>query len=412
MKVLLCHTYYTQRGGEDRSFEEERELLLGRGHEVVEYVRNNDELADANLMATAGNTLWNRRAAREVKGLIQAERPDVLHCTNTFPLISPSVSHTAHREGVAVVQALRNYRLLCANSYLMRDGKPCEQCVGRAIPWPAVRHRCYRDSAAASAVVASMQLLHRALGTWRNKVDAFFTLTEFARQKFVDAGFPADRVHVKNNSVAPDPGEGPGDGGYVVFVGRLSPEKGVAMLLAAWQADRSLPPLKIVGDGPLASQVEAAAASDPRIQWLGRLATANVHAVIADALALVMPSLWYETFGRTIAEAYAAGTPVVASRLGAMAELVNEPRTGRLFAAGDSRDLAAQVRFIATLPAVEMAALRRRARAEYEQRFTPNHNIERLLEIYASAMQSVERRFAQTSQIQPAVAASLEGAIA
>ena len=141
MKILLCHSYYTQRGGEDRSFEEERELLQANGHQVIEYVRRNEELVGVGGVKAALTTLWNRQAARDVAQLIRAHHPDVLHATNTFPLISPSVCDVAHRAGVAVVQALRNYRLLCANSYLMRDGRPCEECVGRTIPWPAVLWR-------------------------------------------------------------------------------------------------------------------------------------------------------------------------------------------------------------------------------------------------------------------------------
>lgn len=406
MKILLCHSYYTQRGGEDRSFEEERELLLANGHQVIEYVRRNEELAGARSLAAAATTLWNRNAARDVAQLIDAHRPDVLHATNTFPLISPSVCDAAHRRGVAVVQALRNYRLLCANSYLMRDGRPCEECIGRSIPWPAVKHRCYRDSAAASAVVGAMQVVHRTLGVWRNRVDAFFTLTNFARHKFVDAGLPAARLHVKYNSVSPDPGVGAGAGGYVALVGRLSPEKGIAAALAAWKADATLPPLAIVGDGPLRGDVEAAAAADPRITCHGELSNHAAQRVIGDATALLMPSLWYETFGRTIAEAYATGTPVAASRLGAMAELVDDGATGLLFHPGDADDLARCVSQLTTLPEKEQLALRRRARAAYERQFTPAHNYNRLLEIYTIALkESQVRRGATTVRTEHSPAA-------
>jgi len=392
MKVLLCHTYYLQRGGEDCCFEEERDLLRAHGHEVVEYVRNNDELSDANPFAAAIGTLWNRRAAREIRELIARVQPAVVHCTNTFPLLSPAVCHAAHRAGAPVVQALHNYRWLCAGAYLMRDGAPCEDCLSRRIPWPAIRHRCYRGSAAASAVVAGMQVMHRTLGNWINKVDAFFTLTEFARQRFIAGGFPADRMHVKSNSVAPDPGMGRGDGNYAAFVGRLSAEKGVSTLLEAWRSNPSLPPLVIAGDGPLAEQVRLASARDARIQWRGRLPLDEVHRLVGDARVLVMPSVWYETFGRTIAEAFAAGTPVIASRLGAMAELVDEDRTGWLFTPGNARDLAEKVRRVWSVPAPVLAAMRRAARGEYERRFTPAQNYARLLEIYGLAMTAAQRR--------------------
>ena len=411
MKILLCHSYYTQRGGEDRSFEEERELLLANGHQVSEYVRRNEELVGAGGVKAALTTLWNRQAARDVAQLIRAHRPDVLHATNTFPLISPSVCDVAHRAGVAVVQALRNYRLLCANSYLMRDGRPCEECVGRAIPWPAVRHGCYRDSAAASAVVGAMQVTHRARGVWRNRVDAFFTLTEFARQKFVDAGLPAEKIHVKYNSVSPDPGVGAGAGGYVALVGRLSPEKGIATALAAWERNPMLPPLVVVGGGPLKGQVEEAAARDPRITCLGELSNAEAQRVIGNAAALLMPSLWYETFGRTIAEAYATGAPVVASRLGAMAELVDDGVTGALFTAGDPIELAAKVLQITSASAAERDAMRTAARRAYEGRFLPRHNYTRLLEIYAFALEaSQQRRGAKLGSVSNAAVADVNAA--
>jgi glycosyltransferase involved in cell wall biosynthesis len=386
MKILLCHTYYTQRGGEDRSFEEERELLRGAGHEVIEYVQHNDAMNAMGRVAAAATTVWNRRAAADVAELVRTRTPDVVHCTNTFPLLSPAVCRAAHRGGAAVVQALRNYRLLCAGSYLLRDDRPCEDCIGRSVPWPAVVHRCYRDSAAASAAVAAMQVVHRAAGTWRRHVDAFFTLTEFARGKFLAAGFPADRVHVKYNSVHPDPGVGDGAGGFFAFAGRLSPEKGVATLLKAWRLDATLPPLKVIGDGPLAPQVAAAAADDPRIEWLGHRTEADVHGIFGRAMGVIVPSVWYETFGRTIAEAFAGGTPVIASRLGAMAELVADGRTGWLFAPGDAANLARAVAACRDTEDGPRATLRVAARAEYERQFTPMSNYRRLLEIYELAL--------------------------
>jgi glycosyltransferase involved in cell wall biosynthesis len=386
MKVLLCHAYYTQRGGEDQSFEEERSLLLAGGHEVFEYIRDNDELKRMNALTTAANTLWNRSAARDVGRMVEQHRPDVVHITNTFPLISPAVCIAARKRGAAVVQALRNYRLICSGAYLMRDGRPCEECLGRLVPWPAIINRCYRDSTAATAAVAAMQLVHRAAGTWRRSIDAFFTLTEFARQRFIEAGFPAGKLHVKNNCVHPDPEAGSGSGKYVVFAGRLSPEKGVATLLDAWQRDATLPPLQIIGDGPLAPAVQAAVRSDSRITWRGRLESSGVHASLQDAGILVMPSVWYETFGRTIAEAYACGTPVAASDLGAMAELVAEGVTGTLFRPGDAASLALAIHRLTDLSPMDIASMRVRARNEFEVRYSPGRCYRRLIEIYESAL--------------------------
>jgi glycosyltransferase involved in cell wall biosynthesis len=390
MKVLLCHTYYLQRGGEDCCFEEERDMLRANGHDVVEFVRSNEQMLNMNPLRAAAVTLWNRGTVREFRELLQRERPDVAHFTNTFPLISPAVCHAAHRAGAAVVQALHNYRWLCAGAFFLRDGRPCEDCLGKAIAWPALRHRCYRHSAAATTVVAGMQLVHRTLGNWMSKVDAYFTLTEFARQRFIVGGFPAERIHVKANSVSEDLGVGAGDGGYVVFVGRLSPEKGVATLLQSWRLDAALPRLLIVGDGPLADAVKIAAATDQRIQWQGRLPLPETLRIVGAAKALVMPSLWYETFGRTIAEAFAAGTPAVVSRLGAMEELVADGQNGLHVTAGDARELADAVQRL--YQANDYLEMRSRARQEFERRFTREQNYKRLMEIYRIARDEADRR--------------------
>ena len=398
MKVLLCHSYYQLRGGEDCVFEEERDLLLQGGHEVIEYHRQNEELASKSKLSMARQTLWNRQTAADVRQLIVDHRPDVFHATNTFPLISPSVLREAHRHGVAVVQALQNYRLICPGSYLMREGKPCHDCVGKAVPWPAVMHRCYRDSALASGVVASMVTLHRMLGTWRNKVDLYNTPTEFARQQFLAAGFPAEQVVVKYNMVSPTPPIGHGSGDYFVFVGRLSPEKGIATLLETWKQNATLPCLKIIGDGPLADDVRKAAACDSRIHCLGHLDLPEVHQIVGDARALIMPSIWYETFGRTTVEAFASGTPVIASNLGAMQELVVENRTGLLFEPGNAADLGKRINEFLLLDLETHARLRQESRQRFEGSFTGEQNVNRLLEIYHQACDLAAKRRDRSSK--------------
>ena len=226
MKILLCHNYYQQRGGEDQSFEDEAPLLEDRGHAVVRYTVHNDEIERMSRWEVAQRTIWNRHALRQLRQLIRRERPQVMHCTNTFPLISPAAYAAAHPEGIAVVQALRNYRLICPNALLLHDGQVCEACVGKTFAWPSIQHACYRNSRAATAVVASMLAFQRFRQTWLRQVDLFYTLTQFARQKLVQGGVPADRIWTKSNFVDPDPGVGTGDGRFAVFVGRLSAERG------------------------------------------------------------------------------------------------------------------------------------------------------------------------------------------
>ena len=233
-----------------------------------------------------------------------------------FPLISPSVYYAAKAEKVPVVQTLRNYRLLCPSALFFREGKVCEDCLGKAVPYPGVIHGCYRESASASAAVAAMVIGHRLLKTWTSMVNKYITLTQFSQQKMIEGKLPAEKIVVKPNFVDPEPQVGTGSGGYAIYVGRLSIEKGIDTLLAAWAKLKTPIPLKIVGDGPLSEQVIKASKTSPHIEWLGRQPMDKVHQLMGEALFSVFPSKWYETFGRVAIEAFATGTPVVASRIG------------------------------------------------------------------------------------------------
>ena len=386
VKVLLCHNYYQQRGGEDESIEDEGALLQSFGHEVVWYTRDNADIDKLSRWQLARASLWNRQTYDDVRALIARERPEIVHCTNTVPLISPSVYDAAHDEGVAVVQGLRNYRFVCPGGLLLRDGQVCEACLHKRIAWPAVVHGCYRDSRTFSAGLTATVAMQRARNGWTGNVDMYFAPSEFTRGKYVEAGLPADRIGVSPHWIHPDPGPGSGAGGYVVFVGRLSREKGVETLLEAW---KTVPPsarLVVVGEGPLEKAVTRAAAADSRIEWVGRKTHAEVLQVIGDAACLVLPSITYETFGRTIAEAFSRGTPAVVSGSGAMAELVDDGRTGYHARPGDAADLAGKISRLLALPAAERARMRAAARAEYLRRFTAAPNYELLLAIYRRAL--------------------------
>ena len=387
MKVLLCHVYYQQRGGEDHSYEAEAALLESRGHEVVRFTMHNDDIRRLSRWSVGRGAIWNRRSRREVGEILRRERPSVMHCTNLFPLISPSVYYAARAEGVPVVQSLRNYRLICANGFFYRDGGVCETCLDRSSGWPGVVHACYRDSRAESAASVAVASVHRTIGTWGRAVDAYVTPTEFARQKFIAAGFPADRIVSKPNFIEPAPGPGTGGGGYAVFAGRLAPEKGVRTLLDAWTFLPAGWRLKILGDGPERERVIAACRRDRRIEWLGRQPFATVLSIIGEAEALVMPTLGHETFGRTIMEAFAVGTPVVASRCGTTLELVDHWRTGLHFDQGDGGHLAATLRLLAEHPS-RLAGMREAARAEFERRYTGERNYRLLMDIYRRAMEA------------------------
>lgn len=385
MRILSIHNKYQIRGGEDESRESEERLLRDNGHQVDVYEENNDRIREMSTINAATRTIWSRESFQEVTRRLKQKRYDIVHIQNFFPLISPSVHHAAKEQGVAVVQTLRNYRLLCPNALFFRDGQVCEDCLGKPVPYPGIVHNCYRESKAASSVTAAMITAHRALGTWTKAVDCFITLTEFARSKFIEGGFPPDKILVKPNFVNPDPGVAQGEGGYALYVGRLSVEKGLDTLLEAWRTLETPYPLKIIGDGPLSTQVEEVAKQVSNIEWLGRKPLAEVHQLMGNASFLVFPSKWYETFGRVAVEAFSRGTPVVAAKIGAIAELIQHGRTGLLFSPGDATDLVAQVQWCLS-NSTELAQMRDRAREEFELKFTAEANYKRIMEIYTQVL--------------------------
>jgi glycosyltransferase involved in cell wall biosynthesis len=380
----MLHNSYQFRGGEDESFESEVRMLRDEGHCVETIHINNAQIEGRGKIHVAIESLWSHKSYDLVDRKLQETKFDVLHVQNFFPLLSPSVYYAARKHGVAVVQTLRNYRLLCPNVYFFRDGRVCEDCIGKVFKYPGVLHACYRGSRMATAAVAAMTAFHTLKGTWLNAVDLYIALTEFTRDKFIEAGFPPEKLVVKSNFVYPDPGCGAGEGGYALFVGRLSPEKGLETLLAAWKLLKREWTLKIVGEGPLSPRVEAFCAEHPEVEWLGSQPRAEIGRLMGSAGVLVFPSEWYETFGRVAIESFAAGTPVIASRLGAMAEITDEMRTGLQFTPGDPEDLAEKLRWILDNPA-QVASMRLAAREAYVTKFTMHENCRILIQAYETA---------------------------
>ncbi|ASC72109.1 Glycosyltransferase Type 1 [Halomicronema hongdechloris C2206] len=381
MKILSVHNKYKVRGGEDESSAAENHLLSEKGHTVSLYEKSNHDIAHLNPIRLAGRTIWSQTTYNDICELLEHTSHDVVHVQNFFPLISPSVYYAAQANKVPVVQTLRNYRLLCPNALFFRQGKVCEDCLGKPIPYPGILHGCYRNDRAATAATAAMSVIHTTLNTWQNQVDLFITLTQFARKKFIEGGLPPEKIVVKPNFVHPDPGLGSGQGEYALYVGRLSVEKGLDTLLSAWKLLRSPVPLKIVGDGPLADQVAEVTTRLPNIEWLGRRPMAEVHNLMGEAQFLVFPSKWYETFGRVAVEAFAKGTPVLAADLGAIAELVENERTGLRFCPGNAVDLADKVDYLLAQPK-RLEEMRRSARAEFESCYTADLNHQQLIQIY------------------------------
>ena len=389
MKVLLVHNTYQQPGGEDVVCEQEHGLLVRAGHQVITYSRSNWEIQDSTRWERIGlayRTIWNEAARQEILGLLRREGVDLVHVHNTFMMISPSIFSACQEAGVPVVESVHNYRLFCPAATFFRQGGVCEECQEHSL-WRGVRYGCYRGSRAATGVVALMLAVNRRRRTWTENVDGFIALTRFARLKLIEGGLPQEKITVKPNFVHPDPGEGLGPRDYALFVGRLSPEKGLSTLLAAWGKLRPSVPLLILGSGPerpaLEDQVSRQRLSS--VEFRGQVSRPATLAAMQGARFLVFSSEWYENFPVTIAEAFACGTPVVGSRLGAIQEIVDDGRTGLHFAPSDAGELASRVEWAWDHPG-EMRRMGGEARREFETKYTAEANYPLLLDAYHRAI--------------------------
>jgi glycosyltransferase involved in cell wall biosynthesis len=385
MKVLLVHNHYQEKGGEDSVVESERELLSDYGVEVKLLEANNDHIVGVRRkLITSATVFYNTRGVDQLNAAVAAFKPDVVHVHNWFPTLSPAIFGACKKKGVPVVHTLHNYRLLCVKASLYRDGSPCEDCLGTTFRLPGIVHGCYRGSRPGSAAATAAMLTHWHRGTWHDAVDRFIALSEFARMKLIEGGLPAEKIDVKPNSLASDPGIRSGKGGYFAYVGRLTEEKGIMTLLDCWRLGPDLPKLFIVGTGPLQEHVHEAASSLCNVEWLGPRRGGNVLDIIGNAMALICPSLWYEGMPRVVIESMAVGTPVIASRLGTYLEMIDHGRCGMLFDPGRADALLACVReFIHSGASTEMRAQTRR---QFESRYSSEQNIKRLVEIYERAL--------------------------
>jgi glycosyltransferase involved in cell wall biosynthesis len=385
--------------------EAEAGLLERNGHSVFHYSRHNSELEKAGLLKTisAGiGAVWASKSFHDMDELIEKEKPEVAHFHNTLPLISPSAYYACARRGVPVVQTLHNYRLVCPGATLLREGRVCEACLSKRIAWRAVAHGCYRNSRPASAAVAGMLAAHGVLRTWQTKVDAYIALSEFAREKFVSGGLPRDRIFVKPNFVHPDPGlaQSQEPGRYALFFGRLSEEKGLRALLAAWKRLSRQIPLFILGDGPMRQEIAINIAEHglTGITLVGNALREQVFQWVRGASFLVCPSHWFEA-PLVIVEAFACGVPVIATGQDPTAEMVTHGRTGVHFTPGDDADLASKVEWAWTHPA-EMQVMRSAARREFEAKYTAEQNYRLLLGLYHRLIAGKASGF-QSAKVSP-----------
>jgi glycosyltransferase involved in cell wall biosynthesis len=390
MRILLAHNTYRSGApsGEDAVFRNERLLLENHGHEVVLYERHNDDIDQSGLskkIQLALSVAWSQESYADVTRKIADFRPDIAHFHNTFPLISPSAYGACQDNGVPVVQTLHNYRLICAGALLQRNGKPCEDCVGKSL-LPALVHRCYRNSLPATGALVWMLARNRWNKTYQRLVNRYIALTEFSAGRLAAGGLPRARIMVKPNFLPSPPTPGEGSGNYAAYIGRLSSEKGVHTLLRAWRNVDDFP-LKVAGSGDSQGNlVKFAVENDLPVEFLGFRSREEVLDIVRHAKFIVIPSEWYEGFPMVALEAYACGTPIVASRIGSLAEIVKEGHTGLAFEPGNDGDLSDKIRFLLRNPDL-LAEYRRNARALFDAEFNAERNHEILMGIYRTAIE-------------------------
>jgi glycosyltransferase involved in cell wall biosynthesis len=396
MKILIAHNRYRFSGGEDAVVRDETELLRRHGHSVELLEQDNDAIHDLRGTLIAASSLFYSTHSRlRMKQAIQDFQPEIVHIHNWFPMLSPSIILEASASTIPIVQTLHNFRMLCANALFFRDGAVCTDCLGKSLRLDGIVHGCYKDSRVGSALVTAAFALHRCAHTWEN-VDLFLAVSSFQREILVRGGLPADRLVVKPNFVASDAAiTGVKRENAALFVGRLSPEKGVKTLLAAWNTGRIPFPLRIVGDGPLADEVRFCAAANPAIEYLGQQSQDAVHREIAKAQFLVFPSEWFETFGRTVMEAFAQETPVLAADLGCVRELVEDGVTGYRFTPGSANALIeGALRFSQSTDNEQM---RTNCRNLFLNQYTSEINYTLLMDAYGKAIDFRKKREQKTA---------------
>ena len=379
MRILIIHSRYLSGAvsGENRVVEDEARLLRDAGHDVQVWDPETRAEGRLELVATAARAIWSREATSRLSRLIDATKPEVVHCHNMYPTLSPAVLRVAASKGTAVVVTLHSYRLLCLPANFVRDGRTCQDCLGR-LPWPGVVHRCYRGSLPGSAAVAGSLALHRWLRTF-DRPRLFLAVSAFLREQYLRAGWLSERIKVKGNFAWSSPRrEGPGE--YFLYVGRLAPEKGVATLLSAWPLVPAR--LLVAGDGPQGDELRRTAR--PGVDFIGTVPPAEVPDLIRGARALLVPSTWYEGQPRAILEAYAAGVPVIASRFGGLPEVVEDGVSGLLLPPGDPEAWADAANRL--LSDDESERLGAGALALWSKRYTPEHGLKGLEDAYHQAL--------------------------
>jgi len=385
MKILIVHNRYLQKGGEDTVAQSEFNLLKDFGHDVRIYERSNEEIENSSLLEKLRflfEMRWSRRSYNDIRKVLRGFRPDVVHFHNIFLVLTPSVYSACKDEGIPVVQSLHNFRLICPNGLLLRDNRICEECVKAKSFWKSILYGCYKKSRLFTAALAGTLSHHWKKKTWINMVDAYIMATEFGRQKYINFGIPSEKIMLKPNIIYPNLFNQKKDKGYALYVGRLSKEKGVEVLLKAWKSIQGFQ-LKIMGDGPLLDDLKSTVDREKieNVEFLGFVSSSEYLRYMQGASFVVIPSVCYENFPCVVSEALACGIPILASRLGGMPEIIKDQEAGVLFKAGDIDDLAEKIKSIIHSKEF-LAKIRSNVLNVYEEKYSPEVNYKILMTVY------------------------------
>lgn len=402
MKILQIHNFYQTFGGEDMVVSLEKELLEAKGHKIVQYIRHNEEIKGYSFFKKVEfflNTIYSRNTAKDLSRSINENRPDVAHIHNVFPLISPSVYYCLRRHNIPVVQTVHNYRFLCPNGLFYTKSAICERCKkGNVLQ--CFLNKCYKDSFLLSGLYALTFWIHRRIKTFQNKVDIFVTLSYFTKDKLVEGGFPKDKIETEGNFLLQDGIRKTYDKeNYAVFMGRLSSEKGLITLLKAFQKVNKLK-IKIVGKGKLEQELKRYIKKNKMLQveMVDFISGNERLELLGKAKFSIVPSQCYEHFPISVLESFAAGTAVIASKIGGLPEIVEDGKNGLLFEPGNSEDLAEKIIYLYENPdkALEMGKYAHKC---VEEKLTPQRHYNRLMEIYEKAIEGNEdKRKSQKEQ--------------
>ena len=385
MRILLVHCYYRSSApsGEDSVYRNERKLLEDNGFQVICYEKYNDNLNNISSfkkMLAGTKFIWSASAYTELSEIIQKHKPDVAHFHNIFPQISTSAYAACKKLGVPVVQTLHNYRYICPSGLLQRNNIPCEKCIHGSLINSLI-YKCYRGSIFATLPMAIMILFNNLMGNFKNNVDRYIALTNFSKSKFIASGFPADKFSIKPNFVDFIENTQPVLGDYVVFVGRLTQEKGVATLIEACKVLKHIP-VKILGDGELRAKLETTCIQfGLDVEFLGNQPKNIVMDTVRNSRFLVIPSEWYEGFPVVVVEAYACGKPVLGSKIGSLDEIIIENVTGRKFKAGSPSSLAKTIEGMWSDTDM-LKVMSENAQKIFDTEYNPAANLKSLLCIY------------------------------